>query len=257
MHPNVVTLPVLEDNYTYVVIGPDQRAVVVDPGDGDRVWAYLEEAGCELEAILATHHQFDHVMGVEALRARRPVDVYAFSTDMGRVPQASRAVEDGETFDLAGLRFEVRHVPGHTLGHVAYRCGDALFVGDALFLGGCGRLFEGTAEQSYHSLYEKVLTLPDETRLFVGHEYTVRTRSFCLSVDAGNARLRQALDEARALRDRGEPTVPGLLETERATNVFLRCAEPAVVQAVRERAPDTSEDPVAVFTQLRAMMDVY
>lgn len=258
MHPAVEIVPVFDDNYSFVLIPPGRdRAVVVDPGDGERVWGFLEERGYGLEAILATHHHFDHVAGIELLCDKAPVDVFCFKGDLPRIPRATRGLEDGETFDLGGLRFRTLHVPGHTSGHVVYVCGDALLAGDTLFLGGCGRLFEGTAEQMFHSLYDKILSLPEETRIFTGHEYTVRNRSFCLSVEAGNETLKEKLEEAKSLCERGLPTVPGSLKTERETNVFLRCREPDVAGAVRDLAPDTQEDPVAVFAALRAMRDVY
>ncbi len=109
----------------------------------------------------------------------------------------------------------------------------------------------------FHSLYEKVLGLPEDTRVFAGHEYTVRNRAFCLSVDSANRALRAKLEEAKALCERGIPTVPGTLRTEKETNVFLRCKEPSVMQAVRAKVPGTKDDPVSVFACLRAMRDVY
>jgi len=148
-------------------------------------------------------------------------------------------------------------VPGHTSGHVVYVCGDALLAGDTLFLGGCGRLFEGSPEQMFHSLYDKILPLPEETRIFAAHEYTVHNRSFCLSIESENAALREQLNESKALCKKNLPTVPGSLKTEKETNTFLRCREPAVVQAVQAKAPDTSDDPVSVFTAVRAMRDGY
>jgi hydroxyacylglutathione hydrolase len=253
----VEQVPVFEDNYSFVLIRPGQdRALVVDPGDGERIWGFLEEKGYELEAILATHHHFDHVAGIEFLCDKTSVEVYCSKGDLGRVPRATRGLEDGEEIELGGLRIQALHVPGHTSGHVVYLCGDSLLAGDTLFLGGCGRLFEGSAEQMYHSLVDKILPLPDDTRVWPGHEYTLRNRSFCLSIDTENAVLRERLQEAEALCEKNLPTVPGLLATEKETNIFLRCGEPAVVKAVAKRA-GTSDDPVSIFAELRAMRDVY
>jgi hydroxyacylglutathione hydrolase len=258
MNPVVESLPVFEDNYTYVLTRPGQdRAIVVDPGDGEKVWGFLDEKGYGLEAILATHHHFDHVAGIEFLCEKKPVEVCCFKGDLNRIPKGSRGLEDTEEIELGGLRIRTLHVPGHTSGHVVFVCGDALLAGDTLFLGGCGRLFEGSPEEMYHSLYDKILSLPDETRVFAAHEYTVRNRSFCLSVETENTALKEKLEESKALCDKNLPTVPGSLATEKETNIFLRCKEPAVVRAVQARKPGTSDDPIAVFAALRSMRDVY
>ena len=132
-----------------------------------------------------------------------------------------------------------------------------MLAGDTLFLGGCGRLFEGSPEQMFYSLYDRILSLPDETRVFAGHEYTIRNRSFCFSIETGNPALQEKLEESKALRAKNLPTIPGLLRTEKETNTFLRCREAAVVRAVQRRDPGLSEDPVSVFAALRAMRDVY
>jgi len=258
MNPLVHPLLLFEDNYGYVLTEPDSnRAVIVDPSDGERVWDYLQTKGYELEAILATHHHFDHVAGIEFLTSQKPVTVYSSPQDLDRVPKANRSLEDWEKINIGGLTIQAIHVPGHTLGHVAYRCEDTLFVGDTLFLGGCGRLFEGTAEQLFHSLYEKIIPLPANTRVYPGHEYTVRTRSFCYSIDATNKQLQDELFKAKALREKGLFTVPGSLKVETQTNIFLRCKNPDVIHAVQAQAPVVSSDPRAVFKQLRSMMDVY
>ncbi len=258
MNPKVEIVPVFDDNYTFVLTLPGQnRAVVVDPGDGEKVLSFLSEKGYELEAILATHHHFDHVAGIESLCDKAPVEVYCFKGEMSRVPGASRGLEDEEEIELGGMRFKVLHVPGHTSGHAVYVCGDALLSGDTLFLGGCGRLFEGSPEQMYRSLYDRILPLPDETRIFAAHEYTIHNRSFCISIETENAALQARLDEAKALREKNHPTVPGSLKTEKETNTFLRCREPAVARAVQAKAPGTPDDPVAVFAAVRAMRDVY
>jgi len=254
----IVPLLLLEDNYTYVLLDAGkERAVVVDPSDGERVWAYLQAQGLELEAILATHHHLDHVAGVDFLCGKKDVPVYSSADEKDRISRVTRGLVDGEKIELCGRVIQALQVPGHTLGHLVYLTEGELFCGDALFLGGCGRLFEGTAAQMFDSLYGKIMPLPDNTRVYPGHEYTVRTRSFCLSVDPENPLLQRELTQARKMRDQDLPTVPGRLQTERETNVFLRCQDPVFVETVQRQAPNLSKEPLAVFTHLRSMMDVY
>jgi hydroxyacylglutathione hydrolase len=253
VHP----LRMFQDNYSYVLAhGRDPvRAIVVDPGDADSIWEFLESHRYELEAVLVTHHHWDHVGGIEGLVERRPVEVFCSRADRERVPKANRGLDDGEKIQFGELSIETIHVPGHTLGHVVYRCGRSLFSGDTLFLGGCGRLFEGTAEQLFHSLHDKILALPDATEIYPGHEYTVECRSFCSRVETSNKELIRRLEEARELRKKGLPTVPGCLRIEKGTNVFLRCHEPVVIRAVQSRFRDVPSDPAAVFAKLRTMKD--
>jgi hydroxyacylglutathione hydrolase len=258
MNPVIEIVPVFDDNYSFVLtLTGQEQAIVVDPGDGEKVWGFLEGKGYKLDAILATHHHFDHVAGIDFLLDKMPVEVYCFKGDLQRVPGASYGLEDEEEFERAGLHFRTLHVPGHTSGHVVYACGDALLAGDTLFLGGCGRLFEGTPAQMFHSLYDKILSLPEETRVFAAHEYTVHNRSFCLSIETQNTALQEQLNESKARREKNLPTVPGSLRTEKETNVFLRCKEPSVVQALQAKAPGTPDDPVSVFAAVRAMRDAY
>lgn len=257
----VHVLPQLQDNYSYVLAwGPQtERAAVVDPAEADRVSEFLLERRLNLEALLVTHHHGDHVAGIEELLRGRSVPVYCSASDLDRVPGATKGLRQGETIRLQGLVITALHVPGHTRGHMAYLCEGRLFCGDALFLGGCGRLFEGTAEELFHSLYERILPLPEGTKLYPGHEYTMECRAFCADVEKDNPRLLECLEEARLLRSRGAPTVPGTLKTEKETNLFLRCQDPRVIRAVRERAPHLGRDPdpIAIFSTLRSWKDVF
>ena len=197
MNPTVTPLLMFEDNYGYLLSGKgDGNVIVIDPSDGEQVWTCLENEGYTLTAILATHHHFDHVAGIDFLHSKKNVPVYCSAREYGRIPKASHGLKHEETIQIGELNIQAIHVPGHTAGHLAYRCGDALFTGDTLFLGGCGRLFEGTAEELYDSLYQKIMVLPERIRIFPGHEYTLRTRSFCLSIDEHNPHLQTALQEA-------------------------------------------------------------
>src|SRR5262249_33690044 len=151
--------------------------------------------------------------------------VYAHVSDRGRVPAQTHDVVEGTTFRIAGLELNPLHVPGHTLGAVAYHVEDAVFTGDTLFIAGCGRLFEGTPEQMHTSRSGKLAKLPKETRVFCGHEYTMANLRFAASVEPENAAIASAEGRARELREKGEPTVPSTIGDELATNPFLRVAE--------------------------------
>ena len=255
----VIPIPCLQDNYSYLLVDPRTRqAAVIDPGDGAAARAALVEHGVDLEAVIITHHHVDHLAGVAALHSwRKDVPIYCPHLEMDGIPGATHGLRDGEELPCAGITLQAIQVPGHTLGHMIYLGASALFTGDTLFLGGCGRLFEGTAEQMFDSLYRRILPLPPDLRVYPGHEYTVRTRSFCLSIDPGNAILQDLLEQSKTLRNKGLPTVPGLLGTESKSNVFLRCRDEAVIRAVQAMYPETPPDPLAVFRRLRLMMDSY
>ncbi|MCC6528439.1 MAG: hydroxyacylglutathione hydrolase [Polyangiaceae bacterium] len=243
----------LKDNYAYVVraAGHD-RALVVDPSDLGPVQLRLSSLGLALGAILATHHHADHVGGIEALCARHPgVPVYAHRSDLGRVPGQTHAVDDGAAFSVAGLEVTPHHVPGHTLGAVAYHVGDALFTGDTLFVGGCGRLFEGTPELLYHSLCDVLARLPPATRIYCGHEYTVKNLLFAASVEPDSAPVAARLAWAEARARAGVPTVPSTIADELATNPFLRCGEPALAARMG------TGSPVATLAALRRAKDAF
>ncbi len=250
----VEVIPCLSDNYAYLVVNPDRGvAVVVDPSEGDPVRRAVEALGVELVGVLATHHHFDHVGGVDDLLAWRPaLAVWAHASDRGRVPGQTGEVASGDTISLGGMDFRALHVPGHTLGAVTWCADGHAFTGDTLFLAGCGRLFEGDAAQMTASLYEVLGALPDETRIYPGHEYTERNLRFAASVLPGDESVARRLGAVQTVRAEGRPTVPATLGEERRTNPFLRCDEPAVREALRVEA-----GRVATFAALRARRDVF
>lgn len=255
MHP-VEIVPCLSDNYAYVVGDPATReAVVVDPSEAAPVEAALARLGFRLAAILNTHHHHDHVGGNEALLTSRPgTPVYGHRSETERIPGLDHPLDDGETFTAAGLSFTAWHVPGHTLGALAFVTGESLFTGDTLFLSGCGRLFEGTPAMMHRSLSVTLGALPPSLSIYCGHEYTVKNLRFGQSVLPGDPAITAALSAAEALRAEDRPTVPRTLGDERGTSVFLRCHEPSVAEAVGLSA---GVDPVEVFAALRARRDVF
>jgi hydroxyacylglutathione hydrolase len=250
----VVPVPCLSDNYAYVVAragSPD--AIVIDPSEAEPVARALAHEGLELTAILATHHHHDHVGGVEALRARfGAVAVYAHASDAGRVPGQSERVEDGRRFTVAGLEVLPLHVPGHTRGAVAYVVGDAVFTGDTLFVAGCGRLFEGTADDLHASLNGKLARLPITTRVYCGHEYTAANLRFAAAMEPESEPVREKAARVEALRAKGEPTVPSTIADELETNPFLRVGS----AALRARFPEAASDAER-FAAVRRAKDAF
>jgi hydroxyacylglutathione hydrolase len=244
------------DNYIWLIRAPADpgAAVAVDPGDERPVEQALQSQELRLAAILVTHHHADHVGGVAELAARHDAPVFAPALE--RMPCTVQGLDDGGTASLAhlGLEFSVMAVPGHTLGHIAYAGHGALFCGDTLFSGGCGRLFEGTPAQMLGSL-ERIAALPDATRIFCAHEYTLANLRFAATVEPDNGHVRDALAEVRQRRERDEITLPTTLGRERLINPFLRSREPTVRAAAERHAGATLPAVVDVFAAVRRWKD--
>lgn len=245
----IVPLPAFRDNYIWT-LRAGAAAAVVDPGEARPVQDYLACEKLRLVAILATHHHPDHVGGIPELVAGQKVPVYGPRGEP--IPAMTHPVGEGDAVELRelGVTFSVLDIPGHTRAHVAYYGAGSLFCGDTLFACGCGRLFEGTAEQMVRSL-GKLAALPGETNVYCGHEYTLANIAFARKVDPANPLLAAREARARRLRAEGKPTLPSTLAEERATNPFLRCAEPAVVESANKYLGARVSDPVRVFAAIR------
>ncbi len=256
----VTAVPAFADNYLWL-IHDHQHAAVVDPGDAAPIEAALSAMHLKLAAILLTHHHGDHAGGVTDLLRHWQVPVFGPARE--KITGISQPLSEGASVHLPelGLQLSVLDVPGHTAGHIAYVANPApdqhwLFCGDTLFAGGCGRLFEGTPAQMTASL-AKLAALPDTTRVYCAHEYTVSNLRFAVAAEPGNAAVAQRLAEAVALRERGIATVPSTLALEKATNPFLRYREPGIVQTLRAEGRLQQDDPVAAFAALRDWKNNY
>lgn len=245
----IVPVKAFKDNYVWTLRNAT-HAAVVDPGEARPVLDYLARESLQLAAILATHHHADHVGGIAELLEKRRVPVYGPRNEP--IATLSHPVSEGDTVTIAelGVEFSVLDIPGHTRAHIAYYGAGALFCGDTLFACGCGRLFEGTAEQMYASL-QKLLSLPDATKVYCGHEYTLANIGFARNVEPANSALASREQRDRRLREAGKPTLPSTLADEKATNPFLRCREPAVVESVNKYLGARVSDPVRVFAAIR------
>ncbi|BAY39113.1 beta-lactamase-like protein [Nostoc sp. NIES-2111] len=253
----VIRLAALSDNYIFLLHDPQQNiAAVVDPAESEPVLKQLAQLNAELVAIFNTHHHNDHVGGNQQLIQKFPqVKVYGGAEDKGRIPGQQVFLQQGDRVQFADRVADVIFVPGHTRAHIAYyfppqtpnEPGE-LFCGDTLFAGGCGRLFEGTPAQMVESL-TKLRSLPENTRVWCAHEYTLKNLQFALSVDGGNTDLQKRFDEVQKQRTQGIPTVPSQLGVEKLTNPFLRWEQPSLQTAVK------SNDPIQTFARIRGLKD--
>ena len=248
---NLIALPAFADNYIWM-FDDGKQAVVVDPGDAAPVIEALATRGLTLVAILVTHHHADHVGGVDALRGLLQGPVYGPAREA--IPQPCVPLEHGASIEVLGRRFDVIDVPGHTAGHIAYYHPETdappvLFSGDTLFSAGCGRLFEGTPADMHASL-ARLAALPSATRVCCGHEYTLSNLRFAQAVEPSNVQVAAHIARCTDLRERGEPTLPSTLALEGQINPFMRCTEPAVIEAARQHGA-TATDPTSVLAALR------
>ena len=253
----IIAVPALADNYIWL-LADGERALIVDPGDAGPVLGVLQREALVPTGILLTHHHPDHIGGVAGILARYP-NLGVIAPHDTRIATATRRVAAGEIvyFDAPQARFEVIEIPGHTLSHIAFSGAGVVFAGDTLFSVGCGRLFEGTPAEMLDSL-DRLAALPPDTQLCCGHEYTLANCAFALRVDPDNAALRRRGEQARALRERGEATLPVALADELATNPFLRVDAPALRAAAAAALGEAAaQDRVERFAWLRREKDAF
>ena len=234
---DIKPIPVLSDNYAWLLTTPKGERAIVDPGEAGPI---LDEIGDgRLDMILLTHHHADHTAGTEALRERYGAQVYGPRQNQERLPRLDHAVEEGDVVSLGNTKIQVLSTPGHAVGHVSYVVAEvpALFCGDVLFSLGCGRLLEGTAQELFDSLH-RYDSLPDSTLVCAGHEYTRSNLAFALHVDPENVALKARAGGVERLLEAGRPTLPVTLGVERRTNPFLLAPDVATFARLR-REKDT------------------
>lgn len=236
----IVRIPALSDNYVWLAHDPVSReTIVVDPAQAEPVQVALAERGWTLTAIWNTHWHPDHTGGNAGLKAATGCTVIAPAAEDARIPTADRLVGEGDTVAIGAHIAAVLEVPAHTAGHIAYHFADdaVIFVGDTLFAMGCGRLFEGTADQMFANM-QRLAALPGETRVYCAHEYTLSNARYALVAEPDNAAIATRMAEVERLRAAGEATVPTTIAAERATNPFLRAPNAAIL-AERRAAKDS------------------
>jgi hydroxyacylglutathione hydrolase len=232
----IVRIPVLSDNYVWLVHEPvSGETLVIDPAVAQPVLDEAERRGWRITQIWNTHWHPDHTGGNAEIKAATGCTITGPAAEAERIPTLDRLVSEGDRVALGGVTADVLDVPAHTAGHIAYHiAGEALaFVGDTLFAMGCGRLFEGTAEQMFGNM-RRLAALPDETRIYCAHEYTQSNGRYALVAEPDNAALRDRMAAVDAARAVGEATVPTTIALERATNPFMRAAN--VAELARRRA---------------------
>ncbi|MDD2760177.1 MAG: hydroxyacylglutathione hydrolase [Methylomonas sp.] len=252
----ILQLNALSDNYIYLLHDAERgETAVVDPADAEPVLEALHQKGWSLNYIFNTHHHGDHVGANLQLKQATACKIVGALADRQRIPGIDIAVEEGDTIGLGRQSFRIISTPGHTSGHIVYYCQDsaALFCGDTLFSLGCGRLFEGSAEEMWQSL-QKLKTLPHDTRIYCAHEYTEANGRFALTIEMDNQALHDRQAEVAELRRLCLATVPSTLAMELATNPFLREQSPSLRRAIG--ASDT-DSPAQVFAKVRLLKDSF
>ncbi len=244
-------VPCLSDNYAYLVKSGDQCAIV-DPSEAAPVRAALARTGWKLTHILNTHHHLDHCGGNLDLKQETGAKIVGPGKDAARIPGLDIGVDESTGWEFDGRKVRVLEVPAHTKGAITFVIDGNAFTGDTLFTLGCGRLFEGDPQMMWTSL-SKLMTLPDDTKVWCGHEYTQSNGRFALTLEPGNGDLKARMDDVNAARAASKPTVPSTLGLEKKTNPFLRPDSAEIRKSLgMEQAGD-----VAVFGEIRARKDKF
>ena len=219
----VEIIPCLQDNYSYLIIDENNNACVVDPSEAKPVIDLVERESINLEYILNTHHHYDHIGGNEELKERYNSIVVGYNGDAKRIPGIDVLVENNQVWKGDNFEAKIIHIPGHTTGHISFHFfkEKLIFTGDTLFSLGCGKIFEGTYQEMFESL-NKIKSLPEDTKIYCGHEYTLQNSKFCIKHDSENTNLQNKILEIAKKHEKAQPTIPSTLKDEIECNIFLR-----------------------------------
>ena len=245
----------LQDNYSYLIIDEKNKsACVVDPSESKPIINVLEKKNINLRFILNTHHHYDHVGGNEDLKKKYNAVVVGFDGDKNRIPKIDICLKDRETWKYENFESKIFHIPGHTSGHICYNFfkEKLLFTGDTLFSLGCGRIFEGTYEQMFSSL-NLLKTFPKDTKIYCGHEYTLKNYNFCIKYDEENLKLKEKIDMINNNLKQGLPTIPTTIKEELDTNIFLRSDQ----KNIQKKLNLNDVSSLKTFSKLRDLKDIY
>ena len=251
----IITIPCLTDNYSYLLHETVSDTVaIVDPSDFQSTDKIIEQKFKKLDFILNTHHHADHIGGNQGLKEKYKSKILAHKLDKERIPNVDRYLIDGEDLNLGNIFFKIIFVPGHTKGHIAFysKVEKIVFTGDTLFSLGCGRIFEGTNKEMFNSL-KKLKELPADTKIYCGHEYTKKNLEFCLKYDVENKFLNEKKNWVYSKSDSNLPTVPCTVGDEQKTNIFFRCNDQSIKDALNMN--NASEE--AIFSKLRDLKDSF
>ena len=220
----VKIIPCLRDNYSYLIINENNNdACVVDPSEAKPVIDFINKNNINLKYILNTHHHYDHIGGNKELKEKYNATVVGFKNDAKRIPEIDVLVEDNQVWKKDNFEVKIIHIPGHTTGHIAFYFFNEkiIFTGDTLFSLGCGKIFEGTYKEMFESL-SKIKNLPEDTKIYCGHEYTLQNSKFCIEHDPQNQDLQKKINKINEKLKNNVPTIPSILKDEKECNIFLR-----------------------------------
>tara|TARA_B000000557_G_scaffold258128_1_gene252180 strand:- start:8 stop:724 length:717 start_codon:yes stop_codon:yes gene_type:complete len=219
----VETIKCLEDNFSYILIDENKNGCVVDPSEADPIIRFVEKNNINLKYILNTHHHYDHIGGNKEIKKKYNLKIVAYKNDIHRIPDVDILVEDKQIWIAENFKSKIIHIPGHTSGHICFYFENEkiAFTGDTLFSLGCGKIFEGSYDEMFNSL-KKLKALPEETKIYFGHEYTLKNSQFCESLDKNNYELKKKILEIKNKIKNNIPTTPSTIRDEIACNIFLR-----------------------------------
>jgi hydroxyacylglutathione hydrolase len=250
---NIEIIPCLNDNYSYLLHDENSNTVaIIDPSEFAVCDKIIDKNYRKLDFILNTHHHYDHVGGNEELKKKYNSKILGFENDKNRIPGIDKVLKDNQEFKIGMLNFTTIFIPGHTSGHIAFyfKKEKMVFTGDTLFSLGCGRIFEGTYEQMFQSL-NKLKNLPDDTKVYCGHEYTYKNLEFCLKFNPNNDLLKKKKNNIELILKNEKPTIPTTIGDEVKTNIFFKFNDPDVKKAINL---ENSSD-LEIFTKLRDLKD--